>query len=444
MNAETWAIARFTVLMALIAITLVLPPAIAIGWLLARRDFRGKALLETIVSLPLVLPPVASGLVLLWIFGRRSPVGRALDAAGIEVVFTWKAVVIAMMVISFPLVARSVRAGIEQVDRRFEHIAATLGAGPFRYSASITLPLASRSIIAGAILGFSRALGEFGATIMIAGAIPGRTQTLAVGIYTLVETGREDAAWILVLISAVLAFGAIYLSNRLVERRGMRVIALTLDVTLRQQAFMLDVRESASVEVLGLFGPSGSGKTSLLEAIAGIRTPDEGEIRVGERAVVLVRDRRRPARARSPHRLRAAGRVAVSAPRMSTATSATDSARHAAGRDRFDSLVEILELDRCCRGACTRLSGGEKQRVAIARALMTRPTVLLLDEPLAGVDRARRDVILPYVLRIRRELHVPLVYVTHDRGGASSRSPTACLLASIKRPRSAAAARLAS
>ena len=221
MTAETWAIARFTVLMALMAITLVLPPAIAIGWLLARREFSGKALLETVVSLPLVLPPVASGLMLLWIFGRRSPVGRALDLAGLEVIFTWKAVVIAMMVISFPLVARSVRAGIEQVDRRFEQLAATLGAGPFRILYSITLPLASRSIIAGAILGFSRALGEFGATIMVAGAIPGRTQTLAVGIYTQVETGREEAAWGLVAISAVLAFGAIYLSNRLVERRGM-------------------------------------------------------------------------------------------------------------------------------------------------------------------------------------------------------------------------------
>jgi len=219
MTAETWAIARFTVLMALLATTLVLPPAIAIGWLLARRTFRGKTLVETIVSLPLVLPPVASGLMLLWLFGRRSPLGRALDAAGIEVVFTWKAVVIAMMVISFPLVARSVRAGIEQVDRRFEQIAATLGAGPFRILRTITLPLASRGIIAGAILGFSRALGEFGATIMIAGAIPGRTQTLAVGIYTLVETGREDAAWGLLLVSATLAFGAIYLSNRLVDQR---------------------------------------------------------------------------------------------------------------------------------------------------------------------------------------------------------------------------------
>ncbi len=217
MSTETWAIARFTVLMALVATALTLPPAIAAGWLLARRSFPGKALVETIVSLPLVLPPVATGLLLLWLFGRRSPVGQALDAIGIEVVFTWKAVVIAMMVVSFPLVARSVRSGIEQVDRRYEDLAATLGAGPFRILRTMTLPLASRGIVAGAILGFSRALGEFGATIMVAGAIPGRTQTLAVGIYTYVETGREEAAWGLVLLSALLAFGAIYASNRLVE-----------------------------------------------------------------------------------------------------------------------------------------------------------------------------------------------------------------------------------
>jgi molybdate transport system permease protein len=221
MNEEMWAIARFTVMMALAATALALPPAIAVGWVLARRDFRGKTMLETIVSLPLVLPPVASGLVLLWLFGRRSPLGRALDSAGIEVIFTWKAVVIAMMVISFPLIARSVRAGIEQVDRRFEQIAATLGAGPFRVLRTVTLPLASRGIIAGAILGFSRALGEFGATILVAGAIPGQTQTLAVGIYTLVETGREDAAWGLVAVSALLAFGAIYVSNRLTGQRAI-------------------------------------------------------------------------------------------------------------------------------------------------------------------------------------------------------------------------------
>jgi molybdate transport system permease protein len=219
LSTETWAIARFTVVMALTATALSLPFAIAIGWLLARRTFPGKALVETVVSLPLVLPPVATGLLLLWLFGRRSPLGQALDAVGIEVVFTWKAVVIAMMVVSFPLAARSVRSGIEQVDRRYEDLAATLGATPFRILRTITLPLASRGIIAGAVLGFSRALGEFGATIMVAGAIPGRTQTLAVGIYTFVETGREEAAWGLLLLSALLAFGAIYLSNRLVEVR---------------------------------------------------------------------------------------------------------------------------------------------------------------------------------------------------------------------------------
>lgn len=219
MSTETWAIAQFTVLMALLATALTLPLAIAAGWVLARHSFPGKALVETVVSLPLVLPPVATGLLLLWLFGRRSPLGQALDAVGIEVVFTWKAVVIAMMVVSFPLVARSVRSGIEQVDRRYEDLAATLGATPFRILRTITLPLASRGIVAGAILGFSRALGEFGATIMVAGAIPGRTQTLAVGIYTFVETGREEAAWGLLLLSALLAFGAIYLSNRLVEVR---------------------------------------------------------------------------------------------------------------------------------------------------------------------------------------------------------------------------------
>ena len=218
MTADTWAIARFTVLMALTATALALPPAIAAGWLLARRSFPGKTLVETVVSLPLVLPPVATGLLLLWLFGRRSPVGKALDAAGIEIIFTWKAVVIAMMVVSFPLIARTVRAGIEQVDRRFEDIAATLGAGPFRVFRTVTLPLAARGIIAGAILGFSRALGEFGATIMVAGAIPGRTQTLAVGIYTFVETGREQAAWGLLAVSALLAFAAIYASNRIVDR----------------------------------------------------------------------------------------------------------------------------------------------------------------------------------------------------------------------------------
>ena len=192
------------------------------------------------------------------------------------------------------------------------------------------------------------------------------------------------------------------------------MIALTLDVTLRQQSFVLDVRESASVEVLGLFGPSGSGKTSLLEAIAGIRTPDEGEIRVGERLLFSSRDR-----VNVPARDRRIGYVPQDAllfPNLDVTGNIIygHKPHDADGRDRFDSLVAMLELTPLLERRVQKLSGGEKQRVAIARALMTRPSILLLDEPLAAVDRARRDRILPYVLRIRTDLHVPLVYVTHD------------------------------
>jgi molybdate transport system permease protein len=221
MDAETLAIARFSAGMAAIATVMALVPGVGVAWLLARGRFKGRLLVETVVSLPLVLPPVATGLLLLWLFGRRSPVGRALDAAGIDVIFTWKALVIAMAVITFPLIVRTVRAAIEQVDPRYEQIAATLGAGPWRILLTVTLPLAHRGVLAGALLGFSRALGEFGATIMVAGSIPGETQTLALAIFDFVEAGRENAAVGLLAVSLVLAFGAVLLSN-LLARPGAR------------------------------------------------------------------------------------------------------------------------------------------------------------------------------------------------------------------------------
>lgn len=192
------------------------------------------------------------------------------------------------------------------------------------------------------------------------------------------------------------------------------MITLTLDVTLRQQAFELHVRDTASVEVLGLSGPSGSGKTSLLETIAGIRTPDAGEIRVGERVLFSS-----AAGINLPARERHIGYVPQDAllfPNLDVGENLNYGVRHRdkMSVERRDTLVQILDLAPLLQRRVQKLSGGEKQRVAIARALMTQPAVLLLDEPLAGVDRARRDRILPYVLRIRRELHVPLVYVTHD------------------------------
>ena len=214
MTLEIFSIASFTVAMALLATLLMLPPGVALAWLLARRPFPGRSVLDTLVSLPLVLPPVATGLILLWLLGRRGPLGELLARVGFDVLFTWKAVVIAMAVVGLPLLVRAARAGFEQVDRRYEHVAATLGASPARVFFTISLPLAGRGVLAGALLVFSRALGEFGATIMVAGALPS-TRTIAVSIFSYTETGQQAAAISMLAVSAVIAFAALLLSNRL-------------------------------------------------------------------------------------------------------------------------------------------------------------------------------------------------------------------------------------
>ena len=217
-TSDVWQITSFTVLTALAATAVMVPPGLLLAWVLARRTFRGRVLLDTFVSLPLVLPPVASGLILLMLFAPRGPIGRVLERAGIQVVFTWKAVVLAMAVMGLPLFVRTARAGFEQVDRRYESVAATLGATPLRVFFTISLPLAAPGVIGGAVLGFARALGEFGATIMIAGSIPGATQTLSVGIYSFAETGRDREAAILLGISAAISFVALWTSTRMAAR----------------------------------------------------------------------------------------------------------------------------------------------------------------------------------------------------------------------------------
>ncbi len=214
MNPELMRVVMFSAGMATLATVVMLPPGIALAWVLARRPFPGRTVVETLVSLPLVLPPVATGLILLRLFGRRGPFGRWLDQLGVEVVFTWKAVVLAMAVMGLPLLVRAARSGFEQVDRRYEQIAATLGAHPLRVFLTISLPLASRGVMAGAVLGFSRALGEFGATVMIAGTLPG-TRTLSTSIYAYTQTGQDALATVLLAAAAVVAFVAVFVSNRL-------------------------------------------------------------------------------------------------------------------------------------------------------------------------------------------------------------------------------------
>jgi molybdate transport system permease protein len=220
MTAEEWQFIRFTALMAVLSTAVILPLGLALAWLLARKQWPGKAIVETLVTLPIVLPPVVTGLVLLKVFGRRGPIGQWLDHQfGIEIVFTWKAVVLALGVMSLPFLVRTARAAIEDVQPSLEQMARTLGAGEWRVFFTITLPLARRGVIAGALLAFARALGEFGATIMVAGNIPGQTTTLSVAIYQHVQLGEDGRAWALAGVSATIAFVAVWMSDRLIRSK---------------------------------------------------------------------------------------------------------------------------------------------------------------------------------------------------------------------------------
>ncbi|PYQ26369.1 MAG: molybdate ABC transporter permease subunit [Acidobacteria bacterium] len=214
-----WSIVALTLRTAALSTLLIVPPALAVAWLLARRTWFGKSLVETLVALPLVMPPVATGLILLHLLGRRGAIGGWLHRAlNVDIVFTWRAVVAAMMVMSFPLLVRAARVAFEEVNPRFEQIARTLGATDARVFATITLPLAARGIISGMLLAFARAIGEFGATILVAGSIPGRTMTLSLAIYNLVQLGRDPDAFRLLGYAVVIAFAAVWIAEATTRR----------------------------------------------------------------------------------------------------------------------------------------------------------------------------------------------------------------------------------
>jgi molybdate transport system permease protein len=219
MSADEIQILALTLRTAALSTVLILPPALGMAWLLARFRWRGKSIVETLVALPLVMPPVATGLILLQLLGRRGPVGGWLHRTfGVDVVFTWRAVVAAMMVMSFPLLVRAARVAFEEVNPRLEQMARTLGAGDWRVFFTITLPLAMRGIVSGMLLAFARAIGEFGATILVAGNIPGRTSTLSLAIYNLVQLGRDGEAFRLLGIAVAIAFIAVWTAEGFLRR----------------------------------------------------------------------------------------------------------------------------------------------------------------------------------------------------------------------------------
>ena len=225
LSPQDWTAVQLSLRVAAVSTLVALPFGIAIATLLARKNFWGKALLDGIVLLPLVLPPVVTGYLLLITFGRRAPVGAFLaDHFGIVFSFRWTGAALACGVMAFPLMVRAIRLSIEAIDTRLEDAAATLGANPIWTFATVTLPLALPGIIAGAILAFARALGEFGATITFVSNIPGETQTISAAIYTLTQVPNGDAdALKLVIVAVIISLAALMISEWLARRATARL-----------------------------------------------------------------------------------------------------------------------------------------------------------------------------------------------------------------------------
>ena len=225
LSPEEWTAVALSLKVAFWATLLSLPPGIAIAYVLARKSFWGKALLDGLVLLPLVLPPVVTGYILLLLFGRRAPIGAALaDYFGIVLSFRWTGAVLSCGIMAFPLMVRAIRLSFEAIDNRLEDAAATLGANRFWAFLSITLPLAMPGVIAGAVLAFARALGEFGATITFVSNIPGETQTISAAIYSFLQVPGADAAALrLAVVAVAISLVALTLSEWLARRAAQRL-----------------------------------------------------------------------------------------------------------------------------------------------------------------------------------------------------------------------------
>lgn len=223
MDSSLWITLALTLKVAASATGLNLLLGVATGWWLARRQFPGREVIDALLTLPLVLPPTVIGYYLLVVVGRRGWLGHWLQQHfGINLIFTWQGAVLAATVVSFPLVLRSARTAFEAVDPRLENAARVLGLGEAAVFFRVTLPMAWPGILAGLLLVFARSLGEFGATLMIAGSIPGRTQTLSVAIYEAVQAGQDDAANVLVLVTSLVCVAVLLAAGRLSPGRGLR------------------------------------------------------------------------------------------------------------------------------------------------------------------------------------------------------------------------------
>ncbi|WP_414553121.1 molybdate ABC transporter permease subunit [Anabaena sp. CCY 0017] len=426
---------------------------------------KGKGFIDGILTLPLVLPPTVVGFLLLLFFGINSPVGQLLMGVGFTLIFSWPATVIASTVVAFPLMYKTVLGAFEQVETDFINSARTLGSPEWRIFWQIILPLAWPGVVGGTILAFARALGEFGATLMLAGSIPGRTQTIPIAIFFAAEAGNMRKALIWVLVMVAISLGVIAainswsnaqrpskslkrkthtftkkilnflifgqfqdtatskhhssyqrLSRENIGYSGVPRSAPELIVNVQKKLpdFTLDVDFTADKNPLGLLGASGSGKSMTLRCIAGLESPTQGKIVLNGR--VLFDSERG---INLPSRQRRVGFVFQNYalfPHLTVAQNIGFGLQDLPKPERprrVAKYLDMMQLSSLGDRYPHQLSGGQQQRVALARALVSEPEALLLDEPLSALDSYLRDQIEKLLIKVISQYEGINLFITH-------------------------------
>ncbi len=414
-------------------------------WMLGYRG-KGKSLLEGLFVSPLILPPTVVGFLLLLCFGKNGPVGQLLTGFDFSLVFTWYGAVITAMVVSFPLMYRTTLGAFEQVDSNLLAVARTLGASEWTVFWRIMLPLALPGVLAGAVLAFARALGEFGATLMLAGNIPGQTQTIPMAIYFAVEAGAMSEAWFWAVVIMLMSLSGIIGLNLWQEHRRKRQLVShprsprspqasppsspshsppptspaspSLIVNLHKQLanFDLDLSFVVHESTLGILGGSGAGKSMLLRCLAGMETPNRGQIILNGRVLF---DAKRGINL--PSRDRRIGFLVQNYALFPTMTVAENiafglpkSLSKPEVNQRVAEQLAAVQLEGYGDRYPSQLSGGQQQRVALARALASEPEVLLLDEPFSALDTHLRSQMEQVVIARLREFRGVSLFITHN------------------------------
>ncbi|MEG4007036.1 molybdate ABC transporter permease subunit [Microcoleus sp. Pol11C1] len=415
----------------------------AARWMLSTR-IRGKALIEGILISPLVLPPTVVGFLLLLLFGRNGAIGQFLLQFDLTIIFTWQAAAITATVVSFPLMYKTALGAFEQIDANLLNAARTLGASEWEVFWRIMLPLAWPGILAGTILAFARALGEFGATLMLAGNIPGQTQTIPMAIYFAVEAGdmRQAAIWVLIILSISLSvLTAVNFwtdlqrispkpnSSQKLESNFPKAASssttnyltkppesgLCLNIFKPLSCFALDVGFDIGPEVLGILGASGSGKSMTLRCIAGLETPRSGKIAVNGR--VLFDSAQGINVASKDRRIGFLFQNYALFPHLSVAQNIAFGLQHLSESEQKIRVKEQLisvQMSGLENRYPHELSGGQQQRVALARAIAPSPDLLLLDEPFSALDTHLRSQLEGELMQTLANYRGITLFVSHN------------------------------